>query len=140
MASDSAKGRIYNLWLVPMLAVGLCQVFISGGVEKAIAALAASCFVMTLLYPMWIIGGIGAGDIKFLSVLAVFFSLSEFIYCLVVSFLIGGGFSLLVIAWSCADNVRICGSGRLPNSYGHISIHMALPIGIAFLLHIGGIF
>ena len=119
MASDSAKGRIYNLWLVPMLAVGLFQVFIS---------------------PMWIIGGIGAGDIKFLSVLAVFFSFSDFIYCLVISFLIGGGFSLLVIAWSCADKVRICGSGRLPDSNDHINIHMALPIGIAFLLHIGGIF
>lgn len=90
--------KIYNEWILVLFVTGmLCAVW-SGGFGGSIKALVSMTIPIFLLYPLFMIGAIGAGDVKLLSVIGSFFTVREIFICVLVSFLLGAVFSVLKMA------------------------------------------
>ena len=81
-----------------------------------------------LLFPVYfLLHGIGAGDIKLWMALATFFPFDQMLRILVVSFVIAAGIGI-VILW------------RSRGQKGWHTLHFAVPVMLAVLLSIGGIY
>ncbi len=90
--------KIYNEWILVLFVTGMSYTTWSGGFEGFIKALVSMAIPFFLLYPLFMIGVIGAGDVKLLSVMGSFFTVREIFICVLVSFLLGAVFSLLKMA------------------------------------------
>lgn len=90
--------KIYNEWIIIMFVTGMSYVIRINGPEGIIKALVSMTIPFMILYPLFMIGGLGAGDIKLLSVMGCFFTAKEIFACVFISFLIGAVFSLLKMA------------------------------------------
>lgn len=73
-----------------------------------------------LLYPVFKLGGLGAGDIKLLAVVGSYLSYQKSISCLIASVLIGGIYAL----W------KLC--------KGEKKLHMSIPIFLSAIYYMGG--
>jgi hypothetical protein len=146
MATDLKKGKIYNFWIAAAWAAGITGGIAAGIFGTAVPVLRDTgwgCLwndrtalrlivsmlllpfpVLLLLLPVWQTGGLGAGDIKFLAVLSIFFSYPEFIRCCAAAFLLAAIPALVTLL-------------RTKQLKSHI--HFAVPAACAFLLHIGGL-
>lgn len=92
---DLCFDKIYNEWIMIGIVAGLvCAVWQNGeiGFLMAVASMIVPIF---LLYPLFMIGCLGAGDIKLLAVVGCFLTIEENVICLGISFLIGAVLSLL---------------------------------------------
>lgn len=125
MASDAARGKIYNVWLLPAFFAGLCWRFESGGIPGGTSALCGAAAVILALGIFRRLGGIGGGDIKLLAVLSLFWPFAEFLRCAAGAFVLAAAAALPVIISERRRDARI---------------HLALPIGAVFLAHAGGVF
>lgn len=96
--TDLLFDKIYNEWILCAAAAGLYYAVRQNGTEGLMRALLSMTVVFVLLYPLFMIGGLGAGDIKLLSVAGCFLTLRETIFCLGISFLTGAVLSLLKMA------------------------------------------
>lgn len=92
---DYSRGKIPNPLLVVMLLVGAGQSFWSGGAAGGGAFLAATMIVTALLYPLFMIGTVGAGDVKLLGICAGYFPWNKILYFLFFSMLVAAIFSLI---------------------------------------------
>ena len=145
MADDAAEGKVRNLWILPAFLSGVGWRAWRQGMFPALAALAGAALTLMLLEPLRRCGGLGGGGCKLLAALSVFFSYSEFVRCAAAAFLAGGGAAV----WMLAAELRACRRENL--RYGRLLFHalgrwrrrgmpFALPVGAAFLAHIGGVF
>lgn len=96
--TDLLFDKIYNEWLLGAMAAGLCYAVWKDGAAGLLRALVSMTIPFALLYPLFIIGGLGAGDVKLLSVAGCFLTIKESIWCLGLSFLLGAAISLLKMA------------------------------------------
>lgn len=150
--TDIAFGKVYNGWICLALAVGLSCAFWRGGMGKEglAGALLSMAVPVILLYPIFRIGGMGAGDIKLLAAVGCFLTVKETVACLVLSFLAGAVLSLLKMAaernfirrmrYLLSYVLAVAGSGKW-RRYGQEEggkIHFALPILLGVLLYKGG--
>ncbi|WP_051869645.1 A24 family peptidase [Kineothrix alysoides] len=90
--------KIYNEWILVLFMTGMPYTVWIGGFEGFIKALVSMTIPIFLLYPLFMIGVIGAGDVKLLSVMGSFFTVREIFICVFISFLLGAVFSLLKMA------------------------------------------
>jgi len=70
--TDFTCRKIYNAVLFPAAAVGLVGNFYAGGPAGGLAALKGLTLGMALLFVPFIMGGMGAGDVKLLGVVGAF--------------------------------------------------------------------
>jgi prepilin peptidase CpaA len=95
--TDLKSKKIYNAVLFPAAAIGLVSSFYSGGLAGGFAALKGLALGVALLFVPFILGGIGAGDVKLLGVVGAFkgpdFVWSAFLYAAIV----GGLISLVIM-------------------------------------------
>ena len=155
---DFKKGKIPNLLIIVGFLYGLMRVFYYQNLFRHIPGI---LFPILLLYPLFKIGTIGAGDIKLLSVIGLYISFMESIYCMFLAFVIGAIFSILRMKkeGNLADRISYLIS-YLKTSYtqkkfryyytdflenenfgaeiNRTRIHMAIPIFISVFLHLGG--
>ena len=155
---DYKKGRIPNLILAIGAIHGLLRVFYY---QNFLSHIPGILFPILILYPLYKIGTIGAGDIKLFSVMGFYLSFMETIYCMFLAFVIGAVVSLIVQKnnGNLADRISYLLSylkdaflnGKFRYYYqdeaGNIlsseerkksQIHLAFPIFISVLLHLGG--
>ena len=66
--------KIYNEWIFISFVTGMSYATWNGGFGGAIRALISITIPFIILYPLFMIGGIGAGDVKLLSVMGSFFT------------------------------------------------------------------
>lgn len=92
--TDLLFDKIYNEWILGAMAAGLCYAVWQNGAEGLIRALLSMAIPFALLYPLFLIGGLGAGDVKLLSVAGCFLTAKETILCLGLSFALGAVLSL----------------------------------------------
>lgn len=92
---DYTKGKIPNLFQVFIMALGIVRSVYIGGAERLVLYLLSVAGVLILLYPLFRIGGLGAGDVKLLSVCSGYFSVSQIFWFLFCSMLISAVFSLI---------------------------------------------
>ncbi len=118
MYTDMRSGCIYNWLIVPSALVGFALVLYLSP-ESAVQVIAGSVLTIAVLFPFWQMGGIGAGDIKFLASLVPFLGIPLYTTSFLFSFLIGAIFSLVSL---------------FRNRKFSSTIHFAVPIGISVLL------
>ena len=153
---DYTKGKIPNFFPLFLLGWGIWRSVYNDGPEGLICYLLTTVGVLLLLYPLFRIGGLGAGDVKLLSVCAGYFSVSQIFHFLFISMLISVLFSVIPLLRErnirerahyfyeyCVDVVR---SGQwqlyLPckgeKRYGGVC--MSGPILCSVLLCVGGFY
>lgn len=92
---DLCFDKIYNELILIGLVVGLGHAVWQNGETGFLVAAVSMSVPVFLLYPLYMIGCIGAGDIKLLAVMGCFLTIEENIICMGISFLIGAVLSLL---------------------------------------------
>ena len=80
--TDLLFDKIYNEWILIGAAAGLSYAVWQGGGDGLIRALLSMAVPIVLLYPLFMIGGLGAGDIKLIAVAGCFLTIKETVLCL----------------------------------------------------------
>ena len=92
---DYTKGKIPNVFPISLLVWGMARGLFDSGFGQMGVYLLTTVVVLFLLYPLFRIGGLGAGDVKLLSVCSGYFSGSQIFHFLFLSMLISAVFSLI---------------------------------------------
>lgn len=91
--TDVKKNIIENRLIGAGLVTGFLLSYLAGGIPAVLQAVKGSCGVIVVLFPLFLIRGLGAGDIKLLGVMAVFFP-EEIINIVLLSFFAGAVLAL----------------------------------------------
>lgn len=94
---DYMSTRIPNGMILLTAAVGVCCCYRDNGAAGAGVYFIVCLLVLFILYPLFMIGAIGAGDVKLYAVTAGFFSGRAIFSFLITSLLIAAIFSLIKI-------------------------------------------
>lgn len=107
--TDIKFKKIYNAVLFPAAAIGLAWNFYSGGLAGGVAGIKGMMLGVALLLVPFVMGGMGAGDVKLLGVVGAFkgpcFVWSSFLFTAVI----GGLISIVIMAKSGAFSARVRG-------------------------------
>lgn len=94
-AMDLLFDKIYNEWILISVAAGLSYAAWQRGGYGILSAVIAMAVPVMLLYPLFRIGALGAGDVKLLAAAGCFLTVRETIICLGISLFLGAVLSLL---------------------------------------------
>ena len=121
--TDVYKNKIFNVWLLCGFVTGVALSFFGAGNDQSILLLILrAAITFLLLLPVYLIKGIGGGDLKLLTSISIFLSTEEMISIVVIAFFIGAFFGLIKV---------------IKKKNLHQTIHFALPILISTLLVTG---
>ena len=122
--TDLKSGKIENKVVLPAMLIGLIIDYAVGGREAVLAGVKMGLLITALLYILFFIGGLGAGDIKLLAVIGVLFP-GEIISITAVAFILAGIWSagMIVIRMIKKEKMLIKGE----------TIHFSIPIAVAFI-------
>lgn len=95
VVTDFCSMRISNRLILAGLAVSLALRIGQGGLTVILPYLGNIAFPVVTLYLFYLIGMIGAGDIKLFSLVGGFVNFTTLINCMVMAFLTGAAFSLV---------------------------------------------
>lgn len=157
---DFRYDRIYNGWIIFGILTGLFFRILINGWQDISYAAAAMLISFCLLYPVYKIGALGAGDVKLVIMAGSFLTLNRILRAIAVSFVIGAVFSIRKMAleenfmermqylFSYLSEVLHTGQWKLYGEnlkddykkYKSNKIHFALPICISVMLGLGGVF
>ena len=156
---DFYRGKIPNILVIAGCCYGLVRLIYYQNILKFIPGIV---FPFIVLYPLYKIGVIGAGDIKIFSMIGFYFPFMESIFCIFTAFLLGALVSVfsfiryenfwerMTYLFSYLRECLFTGHFRyyyLDSKGKQIShsmeskskIHLAIPIFFSVLLHIGGV-
>ena len=123
MFTDLFKDKIFNAWVIPALSTGVISSLIQGS-DRLLESLSAVGVAFLILLPVYFLKGIAAGDVKLFMSAASFLSVSDTLSCILVSFLVAGIISILVIIFKRNKQK---------------TIHFAIPILVSVLFVMGGV-
>ena len=153
---DYRCNRIPNYIILVIAVVGALQHWATGGLAEVLYYLGISVLVAGVMYPLFKIGSLGAGDVKLLGVTAGYLPFKKIMMFLFVSLLIAALFSLVKM-WKrnnlferlhyfmayLADVMR-SGNFRLylENEADKQAVGICLsgPVLLAVLLYCGGVY
>ena len=158
--TDFKRDRIYNGWILFGILGGLFFHMQEDGWYSVCSAVIPIMSPFVLLYPIYKIGALGAGDIKLFMVSGSFFKTEQLIHIIAVSFIIAAFFSLMkmISEKNCKKRMKYLlsylletcrtrewkpyeeDSQRNTHAYKSNKIHFALPICISVMLGLGGLF
>ena len=121
--TDLFKDKIFNAWVIPALSTGVISSLIQGS-DRLFESLSAVGAAFLILLPVYFLKGIAAGDVKLFMSAASFLSVSDTLSCILVSFLVAGIISVLVIIFKRNKQK---------------TIHFAIPILVSVLFVMGGV-
>lgn len=123
--TDLMYNKIYNGVTAAGLLTGLAMQAAGGGAEGVLHALLRVGIAFALLFPVYMIRGIGGGDVKLVCAIAPFvLSVKELLILIAASFVAGAVIGAAILIFR---------RGRLH------TFHFAIPVFIATLLMIGGL-
>lgn len=157
---DFKRDRIYNGWIFFGILAGLFFHVQEDGWYGVCGAVVPLLIPFVLLYPIYKIGALGAGDIKLFMLSGSFLTTEQLVHVIVVSFIIAGLFSLMKMIsekngkermqYLLSYLLEMCktrewklyeeDSGQDTHIYKSNKIHFALPICISVMLGVGGLF
>lgn len=148
---DFTTGKVSNKLIIVGLLIGFSLQIIRGGKENIGYFLIGALVPVLLLIVVFMIGGIGAGDIKLFSVVGMFLGPQGVFSCIIIAFLIGAILSLGKIIISCniyiyfnhlINYISMTYQTKKIQVYKrekNNTIHFTLPILISVLIYRGGI-
>lgn len=153
---DYKRSRIPNWLIIILLLAGIGEKLLTEGVAEGGFFCGRGCVVVFLLYPLFKIGGLGAGDIKLYGVCAGYLSWNKFLYFFFVSLLVAAFFSIIKlirenniierVTYLCqyvADVTKMGAFGLYienEKERKRCGICMAGPVLVSVVLHMGGIY
>lgn len=132
---DFKYDKIFNGWIVIGILLGYFIRIQEGGWHSAGVGCISMTLSFLLLYPVYKIRGLGAGDVKLLMMVGTFTSVEEVLHVIILSFLIGAVFSIGKIV---SERNLEKGSIKEINMEKRNKIHFALPVCISVMLMSGG--
>lgn len=153
-AWDLRQGRIPNGLIVSGLVAGLCRQLAEQGLEGILLFLGGAALPVLLLWMLFVLGMLGAGDIKLLGVMGGFLGLRGSAVCVLGSILAGGVLAAFLMAYrgnlgsrlSCfAAYCRAYARDRKRRPYPRGeqeggTFYFSIPILISVLFHVGGVY
>ncbi|MEE1303979.1 MAG: prepilin peptidase [Agathobacter sp.] len=146
MLQDIKETRISNRLILSGILISIALRILHGEVRQIYRILPNIIIPVVMLYLFYLMGAIGAGDIKLFSLIGSFVNLRELISCIVFSFIVGAALSLVKLLVTKQFFVRISDGwcyildlirGNW-TSYSHRDtgnvIHFAVPIMAGLLL------
>ena len=94
VSMDLRSMKISNRLIFIGLAISLTQRVFTEGMGGFLSGLILISLPVILLYLLFLVGALGAGDIKLFSLIGGFVNLKELMWCIVFAFIFGGLFSL----------------------------------------------
>ncbi len=91
---DLKYARISNRVILAGMGMALVRRLICEGIAGFFTGIFQISFPIILLYPLFLAGALGAGDIKLISLIGGFVNFKELLGCIVISFLFGAVLSL----------------------------------------------
>lgn len=153
---DYRYKKIPNFLIVVMVLLGVGWRFLQGGAWEVVSCAGAAVLVMCLLYPLFKVGMVGAGDVKLLGVTAGYLPFKKILVFLFLSLLIAAVVSLVKMMRKryflerieyLLDYIKdVVKSGRfmlyLQNEQdrGDVGICLSGPVLVSVLLYMGGIY
>ena len=152
---DIRTDRIPNSIIVVGFLTGMIYQSIHHGIYGILQGMASAMIPFIVLFPIFTIRGLGAGDIKLLAVAGTFLSVDKSKHCLIFSLIFGAVFALIKMLYQRNFIERIqyfISYVRRVYETGHFfkynteatdatsKIHMSIPILLAVLLGIGGFY
>lgn len=166
--TDYRQNRIPNWMIIFGMISGLLISFLHGGLELFCEGLGGMILPVILLYPAFVIGGLGAGDLKLFAVVGSYLGIKGITISFMIAFVIGAIISLVKMIrfhnfkeriyyfFSYMADIFLRGKWRLyeltdPQAlderkavddsldFPKHKIHFALPIFLGVVIYIGGI-
>lgn len=123
--TDWNTGKIENRLIVSGYITALLLAFVENGITGCLESLIGAGGMIIALYFLFVLKGLGAGDIKLLSVIAAFFP-DNGISIVVNSFFIAGIFIVCRMVWR---KLR-----KQPVYFKKETLHFSVPIALSTLL------
>lgn len=126
---DFWKCKIPNLLVLTGYVAGAICVCATD--EQGYFYLVDSMLILLMLYPLFLAGAFGGGDIKLITCISVYMGLEQSIHLTIMAIAIGAVFSIFKIIYLLkrAEDFQ----------FSHLYIHFSLPIAMAtFLTHFFG--
>lgn len=119
--TDKKEGKIENWLLLTGFVLGLLFSYLNGGEKGLLNSLGTAAIILVPLFLLFLIKGLGAGDIKLFCVLAVFFP-KEAVSIVVISFFAGGVLAVgnMILRWAKKEKVFI----------KHETMNFSVPIAV----------
>lgn len=126
MAIDIKTKRIPNSFLIVLYLLGACIEYYKHGAEVVVVC-AMAVLLIIILFPTYMIGAFGAGDIKLFGAMSLFIGFIPTLTCFYYSLLICGSVSIFIL---CFERIRK--SGRKRKHY--VSYTIFIFLGYVFTL------
>ena len=97
--TDVTSHRIPNTLLAPALSIAILAATAFGGMHGLQMAIAGFGVGLAMMLPLYLIGGMGAGDVKLLAVAGAFLGPHGALIAGVMTFVAGALFGLIWLAW-----------------------------------------
>ena len=97
MVTDLWKFKIYNALTVPLLLSGLAYHAVVGGVAGLSGSLAGALFGFAALLAFYVMGGMGAGDVKLMAAVGAWLGLPLTFAVFLASSLLAGLYALILV-------------------------------------------
>jgi prepilin peptidase CpaA len=97
--TDLWKRKIYNFQTYPAIVCGLLLWTVNSGWHGLGLSLAGFCTGMAILFLFYLLGGVGAGDVKLLGAIGALKGSSFVLWVMFYTGLIGGIMAFAVIIW-----------------------------------------
>ncbi len=94
--TDLYKDKIYNVWVVPGLLIGVTGSLFQGP-DRFVESLTTVGAAFLILLPVYFFKGIAAGDVKLFMSAASFLSMQDTLSCIMISILIAGAISVAIL-------------------------------------------
>ena len=99
VATDLRSHRIPNMLLLPALGLALMLHTMTGGTDGLITAAGGLVIGLAMLFPLYIVGGMAAGDVKLLGVVGGFVGPWGVVVSGLATMMAGAVFGIVVIVW-----------------------------------------
>lgn len=155
VAADLKIHKIPNKVILYGLAAGICCRCMENGLGAVIDVVVSMIIPFFMLFPVFCAGMLGAGDIKLLCMAATVMEPVEALYLLFYACVLGAVWAAVKIIrdkslkrrftclkmylFRCLDTGQVEKYFLKEQGYDD-TIAFALPIGISFLLHVGGVY
>ena len=95
--TDVWKFKVHNVLTLPLLASGLLYHGVMGGTSGLVASLLGFLFGFGVLLVLYILGGMGAGDVKFMAALGAWLGMPLTFYIFIASSLAAGVYAVALV-------------------------------------------
>lgn len=105
---DARSFRVPNILTVPLFLSGLIYHAITGGVAGLQSSVFGAVFGFGIIFVLYIVGGMGAGDVKLMAAIGAWLQAQATLYVFVIAALLMGAYSVLMLLWQkrLIDGIR----------------------------------